>query len=33
MTTIGIIGTGAIGQAFAKHVVDAGYEVLLSNRR
>ncbi|NGM82449.1 NAD(P)-binding domain-containing protein [Paenibacillus sp. 7124] len=31
--SIGIIGAGEIGQAFAKHVVKAGYEVLLSNSR
>jgi hypothetical protein len=30
---IGIIGAGGIGKAFAKHVVKAGYEVLLSNSR
>src|SRR5258706_16257230 len=31
--TIGIIGAGGIGQAFATHVAKAGYEVILSNRR
>ena len=31
--TIGIIGAGEIGQAFAKHVARAGYEVILSNSR
>lgn len=30
---IGIIGSGGIGQAFAKHVVKAGYEVIISNSR
>lgn len=30
---IGIIGAGAIGQAFAKHVAKAGYDVLISNSR
>lgn len=30
---IGIIGAGSIGQAFAKHVAKAGYEVLISNSR
>lgn len=30
---IGIIGSGQIAQAFAKHVVKAGYQVLLSNSR
>ena len=30
---IGIIGAGGIGQAFAAHMVKAGHEVLLSNRR
>lgn len=33
MTTIGILGTGGIGQAFAGHVARAGYDVILSNRR
>ncbi|AIQ11940.1 NADPH-dependent F420 reductase [Paenibacillus durus] len=31
--SIGIIGAGEIGQAFAKQVVKAGYEVFLSNSR
>ncbi|MDT3428438.1 putative dinucleotide-binding enzyme [Paenibacillus forsythiae] len=31
--SIGIIGAGEIGQAFAKQVIKAGYEVLLSNSR
>jgi 8-hydroxy-5-deazaflavin:NADPH oxidoreductase len=30
---IGIIGAGGIGQAFAGHMVKAGHQVLLSNRR
>jgi len=30
---IGIIGTGAIGEGFAKHVAKAGYEVIISNSR
>lgn len=30
---IGIIGAGAIGQAFAKQVADAGYDVVISNSR
>jgi predicted dinucleotide-binding enzyme len=30
---IGIIGAGGIGQAFAHHMVAAGYDVLLSNSR
>lgn len=30
---IGIIGSGGIGQAFAKHAVKAGYEVIISNSR
>jgi predicted dinucleotide-binding enzyme len=33
MIKIGVIGTGGIGQAFAKHAVKAGYEILLSNSR
>jgi predicted dinucleotide-binding enzyme len=31
--TVGIIGAGAIGQAFAKQVVKAGINVILSNSR
>jgi len=31
--TIGIIGAGGIGQAFAGQVVKAGYEVIVSNSR
>lgn len=31
--TIGIIGAGAIGQAFAKQALRAGYRVILSNSR
>ena len=31
--TVGILGAGGIGQAFAGHVVKAGREVILSNRR
>jgi len=30
---IGIIGAGGIGQAFAGHVANAGYEVIVSNSR
>ncbi|MBX2895062.1 MAG: NADPH-dependent F420 reductase [Cyclobacteriaceae bacterium] len=30
---IGIIGSGGIGQAFAGHVLKAGYEVIISNSR
>ena len=30
---IGIIGVGAIGKAFAKHVAKAGYDVVVSNSR
>ncbi|HRG11213.1 MAG TPA: NAD(P)-binding domain-containing protein, partial [Cyclobacteriaceae bacterium] len=30
---IGIIGSGGIGQAFAKQVLKAGYEVIISNSR
>jgi len=30
---IGIIGAGAVGTAFAKHVTAAGYEVVISNSR
>ena len=33
MTTIGIVGAGGIGQAFAGHVARAGYDVVLSNSR
>jgi predicted dinucleotide-binding enzyme len=33
VTTIGVIGAGGIGQAFAGHVVKAGYDVILSNSR
>src|SRR6266704_4072876 len=29
----GTIGAGAIGQAIANHLVNAGHEVVLSNRR
>jgi predicted dinucleotide-binding enzyme len=31
--TIGIIGAGGIGQAFAGHVAKAGYKVIVSNSR
>jgi len=31
--TIGIVGAGGIGQAFAGHVARAGYDVILSNSR
>ncbi|GGX78292.1 NADP oxidoreductase [Massilia dura] len=31
--TVGIIGAGAIGQAFAKQLVNAGIDVILSNSR
>jgi predicted dinucleotide-binding enzyme len=31
--TIGILGAGGIGQAFASQVANAGYEVILSNSR
>lgn len=30
---IGVIGAGLIGQAFAKHASNAGYEVIISNSR
>jgi predicted dinucleotide-binding enzyme len=30
---IGIIGAGGIGQAFARHLAKAGYEVIVSNSR
>lgn len=30
---IGILGAGGIGQAFALHAVEAGFEVVLSNSR
>lgn len=30
---IGVIGTGAMGSAFARHAANAGYEVILSNSR
>ena len=33
METIGIIGAGGIGMAFAKHASKAGYSLILSNRR
>lgn len=33
ITTVGIIGAGAIGQAFAKQLVKAGINVILSNSR
>lgn len=33
MTTIGLIGAGHIGSAVARIAVDAGYDVVLSNRR
>jgi 8-hydroxy-5-deazaflavin:NADPH oxidoreductase len=32
-TTIGILGAGGIGQAFAGHMAKAGYDVILSNSR
>ena len=32
-STLGIIGTGAVGQAIARRAVDAGLEVALSNSR
>ena len=31
--TIGIIGAGGRGQAFAAHMAKAGYEVIVSNSR
>ncbi|MDR9890832.1 NAD(P)-binding domain-containing protein [Pseudenterobacter timonensis] len=31
--TVGIIGAGAIGQAFAKQLVNAGFNLILSNSR
>lgn len=31
--TIGIIGAGAIGTTLAKHLTEAGYEVIISNSR
>ncbi|WP_028049339.1 NADPH-dependent F420 reductase [Cellulomonas sp. URHD0024] len=33
MTTIGLIGSGHIGSTVARLAVDAGYDVVLSNRR
>jgi predicted dinucleotide-binding enzyme len=33
MTTIGLIGSGHIGSTIARLAVDAGYDVVLSNRR
>ena len=33
MTTIGLIGSGNIGQAIARQAVDHGYDVVLSNSR
>jgi predicted dinucleotide-binding enzyme len=33
MKTIGFIGAGQIGSALAKHAIDAGYNVVLSNSR
>lgn len=33
MTAIGVLGAGGIGQAFARHMADAGFEVFLSNSR
>ena len=33
MPTLGLIGAGNIGSALAKHAVDAGYDVVLSNSR
>jgi predicted dinucleotide-binding enzyme len=33
MTTLGFIGAGLIGSALAKHAIDAGYDVVLSNSR
>ena len=33
MTTIGLIGSGNIGSTVARLAVDAGYDVVLSNRR
>src|SRR3954452_13323800 len=33
MTTIGLIGSGNIGSTIAHLAVDAGHEVVLSNRR
>lgn len=32
-TTIGIIGAGSIGTTLAKHLTEAGYEVVISNSR
>lgn len=33
MATLGLIGAGHIGSALAKHAIDAGYNVVLSNSR
>ncbi|MFD1758004.1 NAD(P)-binding domain-containing protein [Rufibacter sediminis] len=33
MKTIGIIGAGKIGKAFAQHVAKAGYNAIISNSR
>lgn len=33
VTTVGVIGAGAIGQAFAKQLAGAGIDVILSNSR
>lgn len=33
MTTLGILGSGPLGQAVGKAAVDAGYEVVISNSR
>ena len=30
---IGVIGTGSMGSAFARHAVNVGYEIILSNSR
>ena len=32
MTTIGIVGTGMLGEAVGLHLMDVGYKVIVFNR-
>ena len=32
MTTVGIVGTGMLGEAVGLHLMDVGYKVIVFNR-